>query len=315
MDRIMEYILCIYTEKSFSKAAARLFITQPALSIMVRKEEKKRGVEFFNRNVNPIIPTEAGLKYIRAAMKIKKIEQDLEKQLHSLSNTLVIASSAFFCANVLPQLTDFFMKSKNIPIHINCIEGSANELVSFLQNGFADFVISVDDHYGKNVQNRRLKQETILLAAPCSLITDETLQEAAIPYEAIKKRTYTASFYRSISLHHFNNFPFILLTKGNDLYYRAKKMLRNASVTPSSITYMDQLQSSFLAAQTGTGLVFIRAELANIIGDPKQFYFYKINDDLALRDVKIFYRATDKMSSLKEDFFKFCIEKFNAYSQ
>ena len=45
MDRIMEYILCIYTEKSFSKAAARLFITQPALSIMVRKEEKKRGVE------------------------------------------------------------------------------------------------------------------------------------------------------------------------------------------------------------------------------------------------------------------------------
>lgn len=148
----MEYILCIYAEKSFSKAAAHLFITQPALSIIVRKEEKRRGVEFFNRNVNPIVPTEAGLEYIQAAMKIQKIEQNLDKRLHSLSNTLTVASSAFFCANVLPQLTDTFAKLQGPTCHIRCIEGSAHELVSYLQEGEADFVISVDDHYGKHVE-------------------------------------------------------------------------------------------------------------------------------------------------------------------
>ena len=42
---------------------------------MVQKEEKKRGTSFFNRNVNPIFPTEAGLEYIHASMKIQKIEQ------------------------------------------------------------------------------------------------------------------------------------------------------------------------------------------------------------------------------------------------
>lgn len=308
MERIMQYILCIYKEKSFSKAASRLFITQPALSLMVQKEEKKRGISFFNRNVNPIIPTEAGLEYIQAAMKIQKIEQQLDRKLHALSNTLTVASSAFFCANVLPQLTDAFAKSQT-GCRVHCLEGSARELVSFLQDGRADFVISVDEHYGRNTQYQRIRQEYIILAAPRSLIQDSSLQQAALPYTAIQNGTFAQLEYSALSLKHFSGLPFILLTKGNDLYARGRKILRNAGVTPSSITYMDQLQTSFLAAQTGQGLVFIRAELANIAGDPRQFYFYKIDDALALRDVKIFYQKA-RLSPLKEAFLTFCTQHF-----
>lgn len=86
-------------------------------------------------------------------------------------------------------------------------------------------------------------------------------------------------------------------------------MLRRTSVTPSSTTYMDQLQSSFLAAQTGQGLVFIRTELANIAGNPRRFYFYKINDSLALRDVKIFYQKS-QMTPLKKSFLSFCTQYY-----
>lgn len=310
MERIMEYILCIYKEKSFSKAASRLFITQPALSLMVQKEEKRRGISFFNRNVNPIIPTEAGMEYIQAAMKIQKIEQQLEKRLHSLSNTLTIASSAFFCANVLPQLTDAFIKTQPPGCRIHCLEGSARELVAFLQDGRADFVISVDDHYGRNTQYQKIRQEYIVLAAPRSLIQSPELQKAALPYPSIQTGSFSQPDYPSLSLKHFSGLPFILLTKGNDLYTRGRKLLRNAGVSPSSITYMDQLQTSFLAAQTGQGLTFIRAELATIAGDPGQFYFYKIDDELALRDVKIFYQKA-QISPLKETFLTFCIQHFD----
>jgi len=73
---------------------------------------------------------------------------------------------------------------------------------------------------------------------------------------------------------------------------------------------MDQLQTSFLAAQTGQGLAFIRAELATIAGNPGQFYFYKIDDKLALRDVKIFYQKA-KISPLKEAFLLFCEQHFS----
>ena len=55
MERVMEYILAIAKFKSVSKAAENLFISQPALSAIVKKEEKRLGVELFDRQYKPLI--------------------------------------------------------------------------------------------------------------------------------------------------------------------------------------------------------------------------------------------------------------------
>lgn len=54
MERVMEYILAIAKFKSVSKAAENLFISQPALSAIVKKEEKRLGVELFDRQYKPL---------------------------------------------------------------------------------------------------------------------------------------------------------------------------------------------------------------------------------------------------------------------
>ena len=41
MFRNMEYVYCVYKERSFSKAAEKLHIAQPSLSAMIRKEEER----------------------------------------------------------------------------------------------------------------------------------------------------------------------------------------------------------------------------------------------------------------------------------
>ena len=51
MFQNMEYVYEVYKEKSFSKAAKNLYVTQPCLSAMVKKVENKLGVPIFNRNV------------------------------------------------------------------------------------------------------------------------------------------------------------------------------------------------------------------------------------------------------------------------
>lgn len=311
LERSMEYILKVYTEKSFSKAANQLFITQPALSAIVKKEEERYGVSLFNRNVKPIVPTEAGMKYVHAALKIEKIEQGLEKELHSLSHTLTVGSGAYFCSNVLPALTGDFTKSRKKACKIKFIEGNAPELVELLQGGEVDFVISVDDRYGKNVSSQVLKQEMLLLAAPSSLIQDEALRQAAVPEEAIEEGTYLDPDYKPISLANFSKLPFILLGKGNDTYYRGRKMLHHAGLKPSSIIYMDQLQSSFLAAQTGRGLTFIRADFPRVMGNPAGLLFYKLDDPLTLRDVKIFYRSSAHLTPLAQEFLEYCETYFH----
>ena len=47
MQTEMEYVYRVYQEKSFSKAAESLFLTQPALSMAIRKVEDSLGFHFF----------------------------------------------------------------------------------------------------------------------------------------------------------------------------------------------------------------------------------------------------------------------------
>ena len=50
----MRYVYEVYREMSFSRAAKKLFISQPSLSNAVRKTEQKLGAPLFDRSTNPI---------------------------------------------------------------------------------------------------------------------------------------------------------------------------------------------------------------------------------------------------------------------
>ena len=86
MNNTMKYIYTIYKTKSFSAAAEQLFITQPALSIAVRKEEELWGAPFFDRNAHPLGLTAAGELYIQKVIAIMKLEQELKQQISDLTN-------------------------------------------------------------------------------------------------------------------------------------------------------------------------------------------------------------------------------------
>ena len=70
----MEYIYEVYKEKSFSKAARKLFISQPSLSANVKRIEQKIGYPVFDRSTNPIQLTECGARYIGAVEEIIAVQ-------------------------------------------------------------------------------------------------------------------------------------------------------------------------------------------------------------------------------------------------
>ena len=54
MNTEMEYVYTVYQERNFTKAAERLYITQPALSIAIQKIEQKIGMPLFDRSTRPL---------------------------------------------------------------------------------------------------------------------------------------------------------------------------------------------------------------------------------------------------------------------
>ena len=77
MFREIEYVYAVYQERSFTKAAQKMFLSQPALSAMVKKAEKKIGTPIFDRSTSPLRLTPAGEYYIEQAEKILRIQQTI----------------------------------------------------------------------------------------------------------------------------------------------------------------------------------------------------------------------------------------------
>ena len=82
----MKYVYAVYQEKSFSKAARKLQVSQPALSKMVRKVEKDIGVIIFDRSTIPVTVTREGAFYIKSIEDIMFIQRNLKSYFMDLKN-------------------------------------------------------------------------------------------------------------------------------------------------------------------------------------------------------------------------------------
>ncbi|HEY6052416.1 MAG TPA: LysR family transcriptional regulator, partial [Gaiellaceae bacterium] len=71
----------VVERRSFSQAAERLGVTQPAVSLQVRALEKRLGTQLLDRSGRRVAPTEAGLRLYRGAQRLLALEQQLVEEV------------------------------------------------------------------------------------------------------------------------------------------------------------------------------------------------------------------------------------------
>src|ERR671926_1405041 len=82
MDTRQLAAFCAVVERrSFSQAAERLGVTQPAVSLQIRALEKRLGRKLLDRSGRRVEPTEAGRRLYRAAQRMLLLEDQLLEQV------------------------------------------------------------------------------------------------------------------------------------------------------------------------------------------------------------------------------------------
>ena len=110
MDTRQLAAFCAVVErKSFSQAAERLGVTQPAVSLQVRSLEKRLGRQLLDRSGRRVEPTEAGLALYRGAQRMLQLEEQLVEELEAeasgeLSGALAVGASTGPGSTVVPVL-------------------------------------------------------------------------------------------------------------------------------------------------------------------------------------------------------------------
>jgi DNA-binding transcriptional LysR family regulator len=106
----IEYFVEVYQTRHVSKAAIRLGVTQPTLTLSIQKLEEKLGTKLFHRTKQGVVPTEQGTLFYRKSHTLLDCWGEVRKGIHR-STTEIFGRFKVGChqsvgAYVLPKFLD-----------------------------------------------------------------------------------------------------------------------------------------------------------------------------------------------------------------
>lgn len=126
-------------EESITKAAEKLYITQPAVSNAISELESHLGVYLFDRISRKIYLNETGRLFLIKVIKLLDLYDNLEQNVKELEDnaTIKIGSSITIANFILPKaIVDFETIYKNTPTKITV--GNAEKIEEMLYNNEID---------------------------------------------------------------------------------------------------------------------------------------------------------------------------------
>jgi DNA-binding transcriptional LysR family regulator len=112
--RQLQAFCAVVEKKSFSQAAEKLGVTQPAVSLQVRSLEQRLGQTLLDRSGRRVEPTEAGRRLYRSAQRLLDLEEQLFEEVAAgegaLAGTLAIGASTGPGAHLVPILLCEFQR-------------------------------------------------------------------------------------------------------------------------------------------------------------------------------------------------------------
>ncbi|MCD8330497.1 MAG: LysR family transcriptional regulator, partial [Lachnospiraceae bacterium] len=267
--RDIVYVMAVYKERSFSRAAEKNYISQPALSKLVKRVEGKLEIQIFDRSSVPLQVTREGQAVIKYFERIQGIWKEMEQycdEVHQRRKSdLTVGAPSFFCSYMLPPVISAF-RMDYPEISIKLIESNDSDLRKFLRAGIVDLGLSVEPDLSPDLTSIDLQEERIILAVPSSLPINEKLQKYALSYEDIAEGRLSSEVVPAVPLRYFSEEKFIFLRRGNDMDTRGRRMCRDAGFVPDTVMETDQLMSAYYLAQTGAGITFIREAIPYCVG-------------------------------------------------
>lgn len=305
-----EYVYAVYEEKSFSKAAQKLYITQPALSTAIKKVEKKIGSPIFDRSTSPIGLTPGGEVYIEAIEKLFALEQNTLNQLNNLNGLLAgklsIGGTIFFTSFILPALLARFAQ-KYPQIKIELVEGTTTQLTEKLISEEVDLMIDNSEMDDKNYEKFYYGTERIILAVPEAFEINRELAPYCLTKGEISAHRHSCPEVLSLPLHLLRNTPFIFIKEENSIYKRGVKMCGLHNFTPNIILKPDQVVTAFNMAAKGVGATFLPDGLVENIPYDAPLCYYKMDEELSVRQVYFYKKRNKYLTKAMEEFIRIAV--------
>ena len=165
----LEYVVALDDHRHYVTAADHCFISQPNLTMQIKKLEEEIGVRIFNREKKPLQPTEVGKEVIKRARQIIRQSNQLKDFVNFEKDT----AEGEFTLGIIPTLAPYLLPrflpafiKHNPRIFLNIRELQTGQIISQLENGIIDIAILVTPLNEKVLREVPVFYEPFLLYLP-----------------------------------------------------------------------------------------------------------------------------------------------------
>lgn len=294
MDHRLLAFLTVAEENSFTKAAAVLHITQPAVTQLIQNLESDFDASLLERGKRSVSLTKAGEIVFLQAKQIlahyKETKRLIDELLYEDTGSIVVSASYTFGEYILPYVLRQFQKLyPHISFMVNIV--NSNDVIQQVQSREADIGIIETEFSNGNLKVVPFAQDTVSFIAASN--HDFYLGEVPTVEELATQ-------------------TFILREEGSGTRKIAERALEEFGINPAHVLELGSIQIIKQAVEAGLGISFlsnwtVRKELSlntlKLVNPEKlslsrSFSYVYLPIELQTKTIRLFANCLDHIRSL-----------------
>lgn len=283
----LQYFLSIARVGSFTKAADKCYVSQPAISQQIARLEQELGMPVFERQGRQVKLTDAGKILRQRAEQIMSLLEDAKREITDDGETgqLVVGAIPTIAPYLLPQILQSFHRT-HPQARLEVVEVVTEELLRNCELGEIDVGLLALPVETKYLEAEELFEEELLLVVPAEhrLATQKTIKVRSIAAE-----------------------PFILLNDAHCLSGNVSDFCSLQSFQPIETGRTNQLATVQQLVSLGQGVSFVPQMAAHVDRDSSRVY-RSLSGAKPTRNVACCYNPYRYQTKLQQNFMA-CLRK------
>lgn len=300
--RQLETFVEVCKYKSFSKAAEKLYITQPTVTSHIQNLENELGTILINRSGKNMTLTQAGSMLFKYAVDIintcEMAKFDLNSYRGKINGHLDISSSSVPRQYVLPKLLKEFT-SLYPDVTFSLKDKDSKQVVRSILNWETDFGIVGAMYPSKNLEYIELMEDKLLLV---------TANNKNYPYKNYETLDSDILFKEKL----------IIREKGSGTRELLEETLKKNKISSNSLKILACIEDTETIKNLiaiGAGISFLSERSINDQYSMEKFKVFNIKNFNLIRKFYFVYHKNRQLSPLSETFKKFILEHITIKNQ
>lgn len=275
--REFRYMIAVADCQSITKAAAKLYVSQPSLSHLIARVEQELGLKLFDRTAYPIRLTYAGERYVDTARKILMLDDDMRREFMDISEgrkgRITVGIPTERGGYMLPGILTRF--KKEFPgIEVSVLEGSSELLIDSVLKGQTNFIIIPETQKVPELEQELIYREELFFIAG---------------HEMVKELNCCLDSH-TVNPEKLSGMPFVLQNRGHSIRKIADSIFKKYQIIPQVVMETHSSLTAATMAAAGSAVTIVPARTVEMVNQTDGYGIYSIGEPPVTWDVVACYR-------------------------